>query len=40
MKDFLKKKYEYVLTCQKCNATTVIDTHKFFDSLETFKKFV
>lgn len=39
MKDFLKKKYEYVMTCKKCGATTNVDTHDFHKKLDFLKQF-
>lgn len=39
MKDLLKIKYKYVMTCKKCGTTTTIDTHELHKSLNTLKKF-
>ena len=39
MKDFLKKKYSYEMTCKNCGKTPLIDTRSFHDTLEIFKQF-
>ena len=40
MKELLKVKYEYTMTCCACNKNTKIDTHQFHKELDKLKKFV
>lgn len=37
MKDLLKKKYSYEMTCKNCGKTTHIDTRSFHTTLQVFK---
>lgn len=39
MKDFLKTKYKYVLTCSECSCTTEFNTKSLHEKLEFFKQF-
>lgn len=40
MKELLKVKYKYIMTCCVCNKNTEIDTHQFHKELDKLKKFV
>lgn len=40
MKELLKTKYKYTMTCSECNKTTEIDTHQFHKELDKLKKFL
>lgn len=37
MRDFLKKKYSYEMTCKNCGKTTHMDTRSFHETLKVFK---
>ncbi len=39
MKEFLKIKYEYTLTCSKCSSVSRLDTKGFHQGLEPLKQF-
>ncbi len=37
MKNLLKTKYSYTMTCENCRKTTEIDTHSFYKELNKLK---
>ena len=37
MRDLLKKKYSYEMTCKNCGKTTHMDTRSFHKTLKVFK---
>lgn len=40
MKELLKTKYKYTMTCSECKKITEIDTHQFHKELDKLKKFL
>lgn len=40
MRDFLEKKYEYVMTCKNCGKTTTINTLSFHKEAKKLKPYL